>query len=65
MTKKKEWIDEYMQMIEDCEARESKLTEWEEGFVDSIRNRLEAAIPLTAKQSETLDNIWERVTKNG
>ena len=25
------WVDEYMTMVEDCEKRESKLTEWEAG----------------------------------
>ena len=59
------WVDEYMTMVEDCEKRESKLTEWEAGFVDSIRHRLEKEQPLSAKQTETLDKIWERVTARG
>lgn len=52
-------------MIDDCEKRESKLTEWESGFIDSIRNRLEQEKPLSSKQTETLDKIWERVTARG
>jgi len=59
------WIDEYMTLVEDCEKRESRLTEWEGSFIDSIRNRLEQELPLSLKQIETLDAIWERVTANG
>lgn len=59
------WVDEYMTLVDDCEQRESRLTEWEAGFVDSIKKRLEAAIPLSTKQVETLDKIWERVTAKG
>lgn len=59
------WVDEYLTLVEDCEKRESRLTEWEVGFVDSIRNRLEKEQPLSAKQTETLDKIWDRVTARG
>ena len=59
------WVDEYMQMVDDCEKREARLTEWEVGFIDSIRNRLEKEIPLTPRQADTLDNVWERATSNG
>jgi phosphoserine phosphatase len=60
-----DWAAEYLQMIEDCEARESRLTNWERGFVDSIRAQLERNRPLTPKQTETLDTIWERATAKG
>lgn len=56
------WVDEYMKLVNDCEQRESRLTEWESGFVESVRNRLNNKQPLSAKQTETLDRIWERVT---
>lgn len=59
------WIDEYQQMIQDCVQRESRLNEWEQGFVDSISRRLDDEKPLTPKQTETLDDIWERATKDG
>lgn len=61
----KTWIDEYMILIEDCEKRESRLTDWDRGFVDSVRNQLEQGKPLSKTQCETLDSIWERVTANG
>jgi len=59
------YSDEYLTMVKDCEKRESRLTEWEQGFVDSIRHRLERKQPLSAKQTETLDKIWERATARG
>jgi len=59
------WVDEYITLVEDCEKRESKLTEWEAGFIDSIRHQLQNAKPLSPKQTETLDKIWERVTARG
>lgn len=59
------WVDEYMQMVEDCEKRESRMTEWDRGFIDSIRSRLEHEKPLTQKQTETLEKIWDRATTRG
>lgn len=54
--------DEHLTMVEDCENRESKLTDWERGFIDSIRAQLENSRPLSEKQADRLDAIWERVT---
>ena len=59
------WVDEYMTMVNDCEKRESRLTEWEQEFIDSIRHWLEDERPLTPKQTETLERIWDKATKNG
>lgn len=55
-------MSEHLTMIEDCENRESKLSNWEREFIASIRAQLEAGRSLTARQAETLDNIWEKVT---
>lgn len=63
--KSETWVDVFMQQVEDCILRESRLTEWEINFIDSIRSRLEAEIPLTAKQEETLDRIWNHATAKG
>ena len=57
--------DEYLQMIEDCEARESRITEWEAGFLDSIKRHLENGRYLSGKQVGILDGIWERATAKG
>lgn len=54
--------EEHQQMVEDCENRESKLTEWEAGFIQSIREQLDRGRALSEKQAQTLDSIWERVT---
>jgi hypothetical protein len=59
------WRNEYYQLLDDCEARESQLTDWERNFIDSLRNRLDKEDSLTPKQIETLDTIWERVTAKG
>lgn len=59
------WIDEYMQLVNDCEQRESRLTEWEATFIDSIKDQLGRARPLSAKQIETLEKVWDRATSKG
>ena len=51
--------EEQAQMLADCEARESKLTDWEAGFIDSISKQDRA---LSPRQAETLERIWDRVT---
>lgn len=59
------WADEYLTLIDDCEARESRLTNWQRGFLDSIREQLRRDRPLSLRQSEKLDEIWEQATKAG
>lgn len=54
-----------MTLVEDCEARDSALTDWDRGFLDSVRRQLEAGRSLTSKQAATLDEIWERATARG
>lgn len=54
--------DEHQQMVTDCENRESKLTDWERSFIDSISRQLADGRRLSEKQAERLDAIWERVT---
>lgn len=54
--------DEIEQMVADCEARESRLTDWERKFIDDISHSLERGRGLTVKQDEALERIWDRVT---
>jgi len=54
--------EEALTMIEDCENRESKLSDWETNFIDSIKGQIEQGHSLTEKQRERLETIWERVT---
>lgn len=35
------WKDEYQTQIDDCEKRESMLTDWERGFIDSLSKQLD------------------------
>jgi hypothetical protein len=54
--------DEYIQMVEDCMKRDTKLTDWESNFIDSLSNWLGAGKSLTEKQEQILDRLWEKVT---
>lgn len=57
--------EENMTMVEDCEKRESRLTDWQRTFIDSVKKQLEDGRPLTKRQKETLDDVWEEATANG
>lgn len=60
-----DYAEPYLQLVRDCEMREERLSDWERGFVDSIRHKLEEGRDLTPKQIECLDQVWERVTARG
>lgn len=49
-------------MIEDCMKRQSKLNDWENGFIHSISSQFDETGFLSEKQLDTLDQIWERIT---
>lgn len=59
------WSDEYTSMLDDCEKREERLTDWERGFVDSLQKQIENDRLPSKKQIETLENTWERITARG
>jgi hypothetical protein len=59
------WADEYLTMLDDLEKREERLTDWERGFVDSLRSQIERDRRPSLKQIESLDGIWERATARG
>ena len=54
-------MSEHQTMLDDCEARESKLTEWEAKFIASLQEQI-AERSLSQRQVEILERIWERVT---
>jgi len=56
--------EEIEQMVEDCEKRESKMSEWECGFIQSMRETIDAGNGrnLSPKQIEIIERIWEKVT---
>lgn len=57
--------DEHEQMVADCEARESRLSDWEREFVDSLRTRIDAGKSLTGQQSDVLERVWNKATAKG
>ena len=59
------WQDEYVTLLDDCERREERLSDWERTFVDSVHRQIEQGRRPSAKQVETLDNCWERATARG
>lgn len=54
--------DEHLTMINDCEDRESKLTDWERDFISSLPEAIDKYGSLTEKQADKLETIWERIT---
>ena len=60
-----DWTSEYTQLIEDCEKREHRLTDWERGFIDSLKQQIAQGRRPTPKQVERLSDIWESATKGG
>jgi len=59
------WKSEYLTCIADCEMRDTKLTDWEKEFCASLRKQIESGKVPSPKQIDTLDRIWEKVTKRG
>jgi len=55
-------LEEVQQMIADCHERQSKLTDWEIGFIDSLEVRIGKGFGCSDKQYERLSEAWERVT---
>ena len=54
--------DDIPEMIGDCIARESKLSDWEREFIQSINEQTCKNRSLTEKQEAILDRIWTHVT---
>jgi hypothetical protein len=65
MTMSESWESEYLRLLDDCEKREERLSDWERGFVDSMRRQIENGRKPTVKQIETIDRVWESATKRG
>lgn len=56
------WNTEYIQMLDDCDAREQKLTEWERTFSASLQKQLNEGKLPTQKQLDVLDRMREKAT---
>jgi hypothetical protein len=56
---------EALQMLENIEKRNDKLNEWEIDFIGWISERISHGRNLSDSQVSKLENIWEKVTKEG
>lgn len=54
--------EDISQMIEDCENRSEKLSDWETKFIDSLSHQVAKGKEVTPKQLDRLELIWNRVT---
>jgi hypothetical protein len=59
------WSDEYLDQISDCEIRSDRLSDWQLGFIDSLKRQIHDGNMPTLKQIEKLDEAWEQATKKG
>lgn len=58
------WQDEYLAMVQDCQQRFGLLSVWEQGFIDSLRVRMDRPLfVISPKQLDKLEAIWGRVTE--
>jgi hypothetical protein len=39
------------------------LTDWEEGFLKSIRRLISEGVTISSKQDEVLEKIWSKATR--
>lgn len=61
------FTEEQEQMLNDCSAEKRRRysNEWEKDFLRSCWLQFEKNIPLSDKQDQTLNGIWDKVTENG
>ena len=58
-------LQEYQEMVTDCEDRESLLSEWETTFIESAGEQIAEKEFITIKQVAILERLWEKVTEAG
>jgi hypothetical protein len=49
-------------MLEDCEACTTGMTEWEREFVESIREQIDDGSDLSDAQFDKLEQVWRERT---
>lgn len=59
------WTDEHETMLADCEKRMRRLSDWERGFVESLRGQVKRGEKPPPQSAEVLDKVWDRVTEKG
>lgn len=55
-------MSEIQLMLDDCINRESKLSDWEWVFIQSVQEQFISTGFITDKQEEKLEKIWDKVT---
>lgn len=55
-------MEDIPEMLQDCENRESKLSAWEQSFLQSLSEQYTKKGSLSEKQYDILEKIWNRVT---
>ena len=60
---KNQKLQEYQEMVTDCEDRESLLSEWETTFIESVGEQIAEKEFITIKQVAILERIWDKVTE--
>lgn len=53
---------EHQTMVNDCQARDRRMSEWEREFMSSIEQQLKEGKELSPKQIDVLNRVWEKVT---
>lgn len=56
-------MDETELMIQDCQNWESKLNDWEKGFIQGVDEQYGKKAYLSPTQLDKLEAIWQKVTK--
>lgn len=51
---------ECVELLDLIEKLESKLTDWERNFIDSVQKQIGERRKLSVKQRETICKIWEK-----
>ena len=57
--------DEQLQMLDDCEKRDTHLSDSEAKIIDSLAHYMDRGGFLSVEQDELLEKIWDRVTDKG
>lgn len=53
------------EMLSDVEDRELEFTDWERGFVDNLKAKIEndEKVTLSQRQEESLNNLYDKYCK--
>lgn len=63
--RRKDWItvvgSDIVDLLDECETQESKLSDWEREFVDSVSDQVARKRGLTSRQYEKLQDVVDRL----